>query len=87
MDKYIIEDSIFIYKDGTVWEATQGYFEVINSSNDLKTSINEWVNNLQECAIRIIDNNQFEVGKLKNSLLECDKESNILDVSTLKYIR
>lgn len=80
MDKYIIEDNIFMYSNGKLVEATKGYFEKISEFDNLDEALN--INNFQfdKMGVRIIENKKFEIGYLRNLLSECDKNSQIYDI-------
>ena len=71
MEKYNIQDSIFGYSDNGVYEVSNGYFEVIKEYNNLEDAIKECYNSLDKKAIRIINNNIFEVGEIHSLRSEC----------------
>ena len=84
MNKYTIEDSIFVYKNGQIFEATKGYFEIISEHDNLTSAMNH--SNLNT-GIRVIGNNKFEVGYIHHSLNECDESLRILDINSLNNMR
>lgn len=86
MNKYIIEDSVFIYKSGMVYEATQGYFVKIAEYNSLSEAISN-CDSFENTGIRITNNEKFMVGKLENQLSNCPKDSSIFDINHLADIR
>lgn len=87
INKYLIEDSIFIYKNGMVFEATSGYFVEKSKHDNLMDAIKNCSQNFCDNGIRIIENKQFIVGELKKSIVECGEESPIFDINCLKEIR
>ena len=86
MEKYTIEDSIFMYKNG-VFEATNGYFITKSEHNDLWNAIKECGNEYNKFGIRIINNEKFIVGEVKRFLVECDMNSTIFDINSLTDIK
>jgi len=87
MEKYIIEDSIFVYKNGQVFEATKGYFEVVNEYDNLADAIRECVQDMNNMGIRIVNNTSFTVGYIRKTISECSNESSIMDINNLFEIR
>jgi hypothetical protein len=86
MEKYTIEDSIFMYKNG-VFEATKGYFVPKSEHNDLLLAIKECNSEYNKYGIRIINNEKFIVGEVNRFLTECDQNSTIFDINSLTDIR
>jgi hypothetical protein len=84
LNKYNIEDSVFAYVNGQVYEVTKGYFEVISEHDSLTGAIN---NSNLNTGIRVINNQKFEVGRICQALRECQETSRILDINTLKNVR
>ena len=82
MEKYNIEDSIFIYSNGSAKEVTKGYFEVIGEYNSIKESMKDI--DLNTMGIRIINNDKFQLGNVKKLISECDREKTIMDIN--KYV-
>lgn len=82
MEKYQVEDSIFIYNKN-VYEATKGYFVINEEYSDLHEAISNC--NIFQQGIRIIDNSKYQVGYIFNSLSECPKDKQILDIDCLEY--
>ena len=83
MDKYTIEDSVFMYNGG-VKEVCKGYFEVIAENDSLQTSINE-MTDVNE-AIRIINNEKFQRGIVHQFLNECTEGSQIFDIESIEEL-
>lgn len=87
MEKYNIEDSIFIYKNSQLFEVTKGYFEKINEFDTLKEAISACGYQYSNIGVRVLENKKFEIGYIKKNLSECNQESNIFDIDCLTYIR
>lgn len=87
MEKYTIEDSIFVYRNGQVFEATKGYFEIVKEYDNIADAIRECWGNFGAMGIRIINNTKFEVGILRNMLSECSKEKKVLCIDNLETVR
>jgi hypothetical protein len=87
MEKYTIEDSIFVYRNGQVFEATKGYFEVTKEYDNIADAVRECWGNFGTMGIRIINNTDFEVGVLRNTLNECSKENKVLCIDNLETVR
>ena len=86
MEKYNIEDSVFVYR-GQVYEATQGYFEVIKSYDNLADAVRECMVDMANTGIRIENNRKFTAGYTRKTLQECSHESSIMDIKTLFDVR
>lgn len=78
MEKYTITDSIFFVKNGKVSEAVNGYFEVIDECQTLKDAVNKC--DMSCMGIRIINNDKFQVGNIKQYISECDRSKTIMDI-------
>lgn len=89
IEKYTIEDSVFVYRNGSVYEATQGYFEVKGEYDNLQEAVRNYNYNIANpnYGIRITDNKKFTVGEVKTSLVDCNKEAKVLDINRLTDIR
>lgn len=87
IDKYMIEDNIFIYKNNQLFEVTEGYFEIINTFDNIHDAVKECLLDNTMKGIRVIKNSTFEVGYIKRLLSECGKDSKILDIDRLEKVR
>lgn len=85
MEKYNIEDSVFILKNGFLYEATEGYFNVEFVYDSLDKAISESDSN--NLAIRVMNNKVFQTGKLYRTISECSEDSQVLDLYRLTVIR
>lgn len=85
MEKYTIEDSIFVYRNG-LFEVTSGYFEEINQFDTLNEAISS-CEDISKVGIRILNNDKFVTGYVKQFLSECSQDAKILDIETLFEVR
>ena len=86
MERYNIEDSIFVYKNDQLFEATQGYFEVTNTFANINEAIHACWGGFDQLGIRIINNSEFQVGYIKKYLSECTDGATILCIDTLSEV-
>ena len=84
MEKYTIEDSVFSWKKGLL-ECTDGYFEVISEHDTLEAAISE--SNVYIHSIRVINNNNFQVGVIHSLISECNKDNKVFDLKRLENVR
>lgn len=87
MNKYIIEDSVFVYKNGMAYEATQGYFVQIAEYDSLMEAISNCKDSFEKNGIRIINNEKFMIGKIETQLSNCPENSSVFDINHLIEIR
>lgn len=87
MEKFNIEDSIFVYKNNSVFEVTNGYFEIIKEYDNLADAMRECIIDLNNVGIRIKNNQTFIAGYIRKSLTECVEKSSVMDINSLSYIR
>lgn len=84
MEKYNIEDSVFIFNKGTLCEATEGYFTVTKEYDNLMTAVSE--SNIND-PIRVINNTIFQTGNIYSTLTECKDADKVFDLNRLETIR
>lgn len=84
MEKYNIEDSVFVLKNGFLHEVVEGYFATENDFNNLDEAISAC--DINTMGIRIMGNT-FQTGKLRNSLYECANDKKVFDLKRLEDIR
>lgn len=82
MNKYNIEDSIFVYNNG-VYECTKGYFDVTGEYDNINEAIRNC--NVTSMGIRIIGNKQYQTGYIRKMLSEC-KGDTVLDINALEIV-
>ena len=85
MDKYTIEDSVFTWRNG-LYECTDGYFEVISEHANLDEAVKNAVCTVTS-GIRVINNEQFQVGIIRNRISECDDSNKVFDLKRLENVR
>lgn len=85
MNKYTIEDSVFAFKNGIMYECTNGYFEVINEYTTIDEAVKHADINTQ--SIRVIGNSIFQVGNIHNILAECAADNKVFDLNRLETVR
>ena len=86
-NKYTIEDSVFIYINGMVHEATQGYFVEKSKHDSILEAIRNCNGEFNRYGIRIINNKEFIVGEIKRNLVECSEDATVFDINRLTDIR
>ena len=85
MEKYTIEDSVFVLKNGFLHEAVEGYFNVDYVYDSLDKAISECDSN--NLVIRVMNNKVFQTGKLYSTLSECKEDASVLDLYRLTAVR
>lgn len=85
MEKYNIEDSVFVLKNGFMHEVVEGYFVTENEYTDLSEAMSSC--DINTMGIRVIGNT-FQTGKIYNRLSECaDTNKNVFDLKRLEDVR
>ena len=84
MEKYNIEDSVFVFKKGNMREVVEGYFATENDYTDLSEAISNC--DTQTMAIRVIGE-KFQVGTIYTKLCDCPEDKKIFDLQVLENIR
>ncbi len=87
MEKYNIEDSVFVCANSMVMEATKGYFVELNSYDNLQDAVRECNGKWNKCGVRVINNQKFVVGEIKQYLSECKEGEKVFDINRLTDIR
>jgi hypothetical protein len=87
MDKFTIEDSVFVCKNGKVYEATQGYFELVAEYDNLNEAIKSCWGKFDTMGVRIEDNKKFSVGNIHKFINECSEDSKVFCISNFQSIR
>lgn len=85
MEKYNIEDSIFVISNGSVKELTKGYFVIEKEYDNINEAIRNC--NINTQGVRVVENNKFMVGSIFSHLSQCPENSNILDVELYEDVR
>lgn len=84
MEKYNIEDSVFILKNGFLHEVVEGYFATEAEFNNLNEAISAC--DINTMGIRVMGNS-FQTGKVHNRLSECADDKKVFDLKRLEDIR
>ena len=84
MEKYNIEDSVFVFKNGNMREVVEGYFTTEVDYTDLAEAISNC--DTKTMAIRVIGNN-FQVGTVHTNISECPENKKVFDLQSLENIR
>jgi hypothetical protein len=86
MEKYNIEDSVFVYtKNSTIQEVVEGYFVIEAEYTDLMEAISAC--NINNMGIRVMENKSFQIGTIHNIISECDNTKKVFDLKRLKDVR
>lgn len=83
MNKYTIDDSVFVYNNG-LKEIVEGYFIENGEYTDLATAISEC--DVNTMGIRVVEN-KFYIGSIHNKISECEDNKPIFDIKRLENIR
>lgn len=84
MERYNIEDSVFVLKNGFMHEVVEGYFVTENEYTDLNEAMSNC--DINTMGIRIIGN-RFQTGKIHNRLSECANDKKVFDLKRLEDVR
>lgn len=84
MEKYNIEDSVFVFKNGAMREVVDGYFVTEHEFDNIKDAIAEC--DIATMGIRIIGTT-FQTGTINSKLSECVDNKKVLDIGRLIDIR
>lgn len=83
MEKYNIEDSVFVMKNGVLHEAVDGYFTIENNYETLNEAISNC--DITCMGIRILGG-IFQTGKIHSRISECENGKMIFDLSRLENV-
>ena len=84
MEKYNIEDSVFVLKNGFLHEVVEGYFVTEADFTNLTEAVSAC--DINTMGVRVIGNN-FQTGKIHNKLSECADDKKVFDLKRLEDIR
>lgn len=84
MEKYNIEDSVFVFKNGYLHEAVCGYFEVENEYDNLQQAIAECKD--INMGIRVMQNEKFQIGNVRMNVFECGSDKKVFDLDRLEEL-
>ena len=84
MEKYNIEDSVFVLKNGFLHEAVEGYFVTENNFDNLSEAVSAC--DINTMGVRVMGN-VFQTGKIHTKLSECSEDKKVFDLKRLEDIR
>ena len=84
LEKYNVEDSVFVMKNGVLHEAVDGYFEVDSNFETLTEAISAC--DMGCMGIRILGG-IFQTGKIHYRISECEPGKKVFDLSRLEDVR
>ena len=84
-DKYIVENSVFAFRDQHTVELVKGYFRICEEYNSLDALRENYDNSKHSC-IRIVNNEKFQCGQYIETTNESHKDDLIYNISTQKLI-
>ena len=84
MEKYNIEDSVFVFRNGSMQEVVEGYFATENNYDNLDEAISAC--NINTMGIRIMGN-KFQIGTIHNKISECSVDKQVFDLKRLENVR
>ena len=85
MEKYNIEDSVFVIKNGYLNEVVEGYFSIENTYDSIEKAVSEC--NINSMGIRVMNNKLFQTGTIHKTIYECSPEKQVFDLDRLEDIR
>lgn len=84
MESWNIKDNVFVLKNGKLTEASKGYFEIVSEYDKIEDAIRS-VNPASQ-GIRIMNNEKFQVGNIRNYIAECEDTSKVLDLDVMSSL-
>lgn len=84
MDKYNIEDSVFVFKNGSLREVVEGYFVTEKDFDNINEAIREC--DVTCMGIRVMGN-KFQTGTIQTKISECATDKKVFDLKRLEDVR
>lgn len=84
MEKYNIEDSVFVFRNGAMQEVVEGYFVTNAEHSTLDEAISAC--NINTMGIRIMGN-AFQTGTIETKISECAADKKVFDLKRLESVR
>jgi hypothetical protein len=84
MEKYNIEDSVFVMKNGFLHEVVEGYFAVEGNYESLNEAVADC--DMRTMGVRVLGG-IFQTGKIHNRISECESGKKVFDLSRLEDVR
>lgn len=84
MEKYNIEDSVFVFRNGAIQEVVEGYFVTENEYENISEAIAAC--DVKTMGIRIMGNT-FQTGTIAAKISECAADKKVFDLKRLEDVR
>lgn len=84
MEKYNIEDSVFVFRNGSMQEVVEGYFATENDYDNLDEAVSNC--DINTMGIRIMGT-KFQTGTIHNKISECSADKQVFDLKRLEDVR
>lgn len=84
MEKYNVEDSVFVMNNGYLQEVVEGYFVVEQEFDVLAEAVSAC--DMSVMGIRVMGN-KYQTGSIHNRISECADDKKVFDLSRLEDIR
>lgn len=84
MEKYNIEDSVFVFRNGNMREVVEGYFTIDANYTNLSEAISDC--DVRTMGIRVTGDN-FQVGTIHSCISECENSKKVFDLQRLEVVR
>ena len=84
MEKYNIEDSVFVFRNGYMQEVVEGYFVTENEFDNVSEAV--FACDMNTMGVRVMGNN-FQVGTLHTKISECASDKKVFDLKRLEDVR
>lgn len=84
LEKYNIEDSVFVMNNGSLKEVVEGYFAVEQEFDVLSEAVSAC--DMGVMGIRVIGD-KYQTGRIHNRISECADDKKVFDLSRLEDIR
>jgi hypothetical protein len=84
MNKYNIEDSVFVFKNNSMKEVVEGYFVTEKQFDNIAEAISNC--DINTMGVRVMGNT-FQIGKICSTISECDTNKNVFDLKRLTDVR
>lgn len=87
MQRYTVEDSIFVYRDDQLMEAVSGYFVPVGEFDRVDEAVRACWGNFSVMGVRVENNEKFTAGIIKKTILECKEDEKVFDIERLMDVR
>lgn len=83
LEKYNVEDSVFVMKNGVLHEVVEGYFAIEGNYETLTEAISAC--DMSCMGVRILGG-IYQTGKIHTRISECESDKKIFDLSRLENV-